>query len=86
MLPQPSVGFTVPSIYDETKLDCRVFHPECLSNPASTTRWGRHVAVVAHPYAPLGGSYDDHIVDLVGGTLLKLGFMVATFNFRFVDN
>ncbi|KAH8655217.1 Alpha/Beta hydrolase protein [Xylariales sp. PMI_506] len=83
MLPRPSLSFAIPSLHDHTHLDCRIYHPDSLnaySNKAP--RWGRHVAIVAHPYAPLGGSYDDPIVDLVGGTLLQLGFMVATFNFR----
>ncbi|KAM0813939.1 hypothetical protein AB5N19_13941 [Seiridium cardinale] len=83
MLPKPSLCFTIPSIHDHTKLECRVFHPASLNSPsAAAPPWGRHVAVVAHPYAPLGGCYDDPIVDLVAGTLLQLGFMVATFNFR----
>ncbi|ETS73207.1 hypothetical protein PFICI_15152 [Pestalotiopsis fici W106-1] len=83
MLPKPSLCFTIPSIHDHIKLDCRVFHPAGLTKTsAAATPWRRHVAIVAHPYAPLGGSYDDPIVDLVGGTLLGLGFMVATFNFR----
>ncbi|KAF4479172.1 hypothetical protein CGGC5_v011766 [Colletotrichum fructicola Nara gc5] len=37
---------------------------------------------MAHPYAPLGGCYDDPIVDIVAGTLLRHGFLVGTFNFR----
>jgi hypothetical protein len=39
---------------------------------------------VAHPYAPLGGCYDDPIVDIVASTILKQGFIVGTFNFRHV--
>lgn len=86
MLPRASLSFTIPSIHDQTNLDCRVFHPTRLTNPSpSDPRWNRHIAIVAHPYAPLGGCFDDPIVDLVGGTLLHLGFMVATFNFRFVS-
>ncbi|KAH9892158.1 Alpha/Beta hydrolase protein [Xylariomycetidae sp. FL2044] len=84
MLPStPSLSFTLPSIHDDTKLDCRIYHPVCLHDAlSSSSRWRRHAAIVAHPYAPLGGSYDDPIVDLVGGTLLQVGFLVATFNFR----
>ncbi|OTB19182.1 hypothetical protein K445DRAFT_314055 [Daldinia sp. EC12] len=85
MLPRPSLSFTLPSIHDNTKLDCRIYHPhhsneQLLSH--SDPSWPRHAAVVAHPYAPLGGSYDDPIVHLVASTLLHLGFVVATFNFR----
>ncbi|KAG8630873.1 hypothetical protein KVT40_000013 [Elsinoe batatas] len=39
-------------------------------------------AVVAHPYGPLGGSYDDPIVLACAETLLGQGYIVATFNFR----
>jgi alpha/beta superfamily hydrolase len=37
---------------------------------------------VAHPYAPLGGCFDDPVVDEVGGELLNAGFFLVTFNFR----
>lgn len=85
MLPRPCLSFTLPSIYDDTKLDCRLYHPLCLRDPShSETPWSGHAAVVAHPYAPLGGCFDDPIVDLAAGTLLQLGFLVATFNFRSV--
>ncbi|RYO90741.1 hypothetical protein DL763_005210 [Monosporascus cannonballus] len=101
MLPSPTLSFTLPSIHDDTRLDCRIYHPECLSNqiyaatssrtdteetaneaPPPPPPWRKHAAVVSHPYAPMGGCYDDPIVDVVAGTLLKVGFMVATFNFR----
>jgi len=39
--------------------------------------------VVAHPYAPLGGNYDDRVVGIVADELLKEGFVVGTFNFRY---
>ncbi|KAI0829571.1 Alpha/Beta hydrolase protein [Hypoxylon sp. FL0890] len=84
MLPRPSLSFTLPSIQDNTKLDCRVYHPACLKGPLgpSDKSWHRHAAIVAHPYAPLGGSYDDPVVILISSTLLHLGFVVVTFNFR----
>ncbi|KAI1204129.1 Alpha/Beta hydrolase protein [Annulohypoxylon truncatum] len=84
MLPRPSLSFTLPSLHDNTKLDCRIYHPACLNGPLgpSDTSWRQHAAVVAHPYAPLGGSYEDPVVHLVANTLLNLGFVVATFNFR----
>ncbi|KAI1078943.1 Alpha/Beta hydrolase protein [Whalleya microplaca] len=85
MLPRPTLSFTLPSIHDDTKLACRIYHPACLNGspmPPHIPPWRRHAAVVAHPYAPLGGDYDDHIVDLIAGTLLRVGFVVATFNFR----
>ncbi|KAH6645246.1 hypothetical protein BKA67DRAFT_584630 [Truncatella angustata] len=93
MLPKPSLCFTIPSIHDNTKLDCRVFHPLSLSFHVGASGlsqaappWGRHIAIVAHPYAPLGGCYDDPIVNMVAGILLRSGFLVATFNFRGVSS
>lgn len=83
MLPKPSITFTVPSLHDGLPIDCRVYHPLCLASSHDAPPWQKHAAIVAHPYAPLGGCYDDHVVDLVAGTLLHLGFLVGTFNFRF---
>ncbi|KAI0517090.1 Alpha/Beta hydrolase protein [Xylaria bambusicola] len=81
MLPQPSVSFTLPSVHDGTELDCRLFHPSTgPSHPGLP--WSGHAAVVAPPYAPLGGCYNDAIVDVVAGTLLQVGYLVVTFNFR----
>lgn len=84
MLPEPALSLTIPSLHDGTPLNCRVYHPASLAaaNPRAP-RWRRHAAVFAHPYAPLGGSYDDGVVDVVAGTLLRKGFLVGTFNFRY---
>ncbi|KAK1500641.1 hypothetical protein CTAM01_06576 [Colletotrichum tamarilloi] len=83
MLPEPSLSFTLPSLHDDTVLDCRLYHCQALNPSASNPPpWRRHAAVVAHPYAPLGGSYDDPVVDIVAATLLRQGFLVGTFNFR----
>ena len=86
-LPKPSLTFSVPSVHDGLALDCRVYHPPSLaaSLRPDTPPWHKHAAVVAHPYAPLGGCYDDPIVDIVSATLLRLGFLVVTFNFRFAS-
>ncbi|KAI9149106.1 GPI transamidase component PIG-S [Paramyrothecium foliicola] len=83
MLPEPALTLTLPSIHDGTVLDCRIYHPASLlaTNPRAPP-WRRHAAVVAHPYAPLGGSYDDPIVDTIAAQLLRKGFLVGTFNFR----
>ncbi|KAK2067844.1 hypothetical protein P8C59_001550 [Phyllachora maydis] len=75
-LPEPRLSFTLPSIHDKLPLHCRIYHPAHPAQPPG------HVAVVAHPYAPLGGSYDDPVVHVVAATLLRLGYLVATFNFR----
>lgn len=37
---------------------------------------------MAHPYAPLGGSYDDRVVGIVVEEFLARGYVVGTFNFR----
>jgi len=41
-------------------------------------------AIIAHPYASLGGSYDDPVVGFVAKELISHGFVVGTFNFRCV--
>ena len=81
-LPEPTLRLTLPSIHDNTPLSCRVYHPLSLSPSLKAPGWEKHVAIVAHPYAPLGGCQDDHIVTATASTLLRLGFMVATFDFR----
>ena len=79
-LPSPTFTFTIPSIHDDTILDCRLY----LSRKYSALEFGRvpKAAIIAHPYAPLGGCYDDPVVDSVGELLLKTGYVVGTFNFR----
>jgi hypothetical protein len=81
-LPSPTFSFTIPSIHDGCKLECRLYLPPTLQHieqpPTSVTG-----AIVAHPYAPLGGCYDDPVVSFVGGELLDAGCVVGTFNFRY---
>jgi hypothetical protein len=80
MLPEPTLSFTIPSIHDNTVLDCRIYHPKHFgSNDLIIKR----SAVIAHPYAPMGGCYDDPVVGIVGATMLEHGFVLATFNFRY---
>ncbi|KAE9366972.1 hypothetical protein N431DRAFT_385062 [Stipitochalara longipes BDJ] len=83
-LPSPTLSFTIPSIHDDTVLQCRVYHPACLAPTSISqfTPWNKKAAIVAHPYAVLGGCYDDPVVDLVSSTILEQGFLVGTFNFR----
>ncbi|KAF5656778.1 hypothetical protein FDENT_14239, partial [Fusarium denticulatum] len=82
MLPEPTLTLTLPSIHDGITLDCRIYHPLSLSaNPKAPT-WLKHAAVVAHPYAPMGGCYDDPVVGAAAALLLRKGFLVGTFNFR----
>ena len=53
-----------------------------LGNAGSITK-RKKAAIVGHPYAPLGGSFDDYIVQTTAGILLKQGFVVGLFNFRY---
>ena len=76
-LPSPTYSFSIPSIHDDTNLSCRLYHPPQLS-PEGPLK----AAIIAHPYVPLGGSFEDDVVFLVGGVLLKEGYVVGTFNFR----
>lgn len=77
-LPEPSLSFTIPSIHDDTTLDCRLYLPN--THKDNTTRRG---AIIAHPYAPLGGCFDDPIVETAAAEILKAGSIVGTFNFRY---
>lgn len=86
MLPEPALTFTIPSIHDDVTLECRVYHPQSLSANPHAPLWRKHAAVVAHPYAPLGGCYDDAVVEAVSAVLLRQGFVVGTFNFRGAGN
>ena len=76
-LPTPTFTFNIPSIHDGIPLDCRLFAPK--SNKVELPVKG---AILAHPYAPLGGCFDDPIVTQIGSVLLKEGFFVYLFNFR----
>ncbi|KAF2254556.1 hypothetical protein BU26DRAFT_514441 [Trematosphaeria pertusa] len=85
--PEPRFTCTIPSIHDDTTLNCRVYHPDILSRPRSgdsqeRQQWRNRGIVIAHPYAPMGGSYDDRVVGIVVDEFLKRGWMVGTFNFR----
>ncbi|KAI9893675.1 MAG: hypothetical protein M1814_005890 [Vezdaea aestivalis] len=80
----PIASFTIPSISDDLLLDCRIYHPKkfYITEECSNDQWLKKGAIVAHPYAPLGGSYDDAVVGMISSSLLKSGFIVGTFNFR----
>lgn len=83
-LPEPTLSFTIPSIHDDTVINARIYHPaESAIDPLTVEQHGKKGAIIAHPYAPLGGSYDDPVVGLVASQILKEGFVVCTFNFRY---
>lgn len=64
-------------------LDCRLYHPKILSSQLSARHSIVNGAILAHPYAPLGGCYDDGVILSLTETLLEQGFIVGTFNFRY---
>ncbi|KAF7715766.1 Alpha/beta hydrolase fold-1 domain-containing protein [Penicillium ucsense] len=76
--------FQIPSVHDDCQLECRLRLPASLRSAehrhhSSFTIRG---AIIAHPYAPLGGCYDDPVVTFMAMELLQAGCIVATFNFR----
>ena len=85
-LPEPTFIFTIPSVYDNTVLSCRVYHPRIWSEPPGapgrSSTWRPTGIILAHPYAPLGGSQDDPVIGLVAAEFLSRGFVLGTFNFR----
>jgi hypothetical protein len=85
--PEPRYSFTIPSIRDDTTLNCRLYHPAALGSPdehrADVPVQRKRGIVMAHPYAPLGGNYDDRIVGIVVDLFLEAGWIVGTFNFRY---
>ena len=85
MLPEPTLTFTIPSVHDDTTLDCRIYNPlhGVLDAIDSDEQWHPKGAIFAHPYAPLGGCFDDPIVLSMTEEVLRQGFIVGTFNFRY---
>ncbi|KAL8690642.1 MAG: hypothetical protein Q9218_003956 [Villophora microphyllina] len=93
---KPTYEFTIPSIYDDKALACRIYSsPELLvgetrglpERPYERHRksWTPRGAIVAHPYTYLGGSYDDPVVLVIVEELIKQGFTVGTFNLRYIE-
>ena len=86
MLPDPALSITIPSVHDDATLECRIYHPQSLTANPRAPPWRKHAAVLAHPYAPLGGCFDDPVVETLATTLLRQDFLVGTFNFRGAGN
>lgn len=78
----PSFSFTLPSVHDGCELECRIYLPGWLQNIESAPAWSVRGAILAHPYAPLGGCYDDPVVSFLGNELYDQSYIVGTFNFR----
>ena len=79
-LPKPNFSFVIPSVHDDLELDCRLHYPRRTEQNVGLI--GKTFAILAHPYATLGGSYDDPVVGLAGTVLLHYGCVLVTFNFR----
>lgn len=75
--------FTFPSTYDGLLLEGRIYEPDASSLGGHKRRTLIGV-IVAHPYAPLGGSYDDPVVAMIVAKVLECG-IAGTFNFRLVS-
>lgn len=84
--PEPTFSFTIPSIHDDTRLECRIYHPpsSMLKRLHQSVDGVAGGAILAHPYASFGGCYDDTIVMASVAELLHVGLVVGTFNFRSV--
>lgn len=80
MLAKPSAAFSLPSLHDDLELKCRLYFPPLQSTERPAYFSG--FVLFAHPYAPLGGCFDDPVVHTVGSVLVKQGFLLGTFNFR----
>ncbi|KAI7286917.1 hypothetical protein KC345_g967 [Hortaea werneckii] len=81
-MPSHVYAFTLPSLNDDTPLACRVYHPKDLSLETQSSQTEPRGAMIAHPYALLGGSYDDAVVLSATDTLVDEGYIVITFNSR----
>lgn len=89
MMGEPALSFSIPSLHDDTILDCRIYHPKDFRRVlVASEHVGRRLkgSIIAHPYAPLGGSFDDAVVLSVVETLQQAGFVAGTFNFRYLSH
>ncbi|SZF06220.1 unnamed protein product [Blumeria hordei] len=76
---EATLKFSIPSQHDGSLLECRIYHP---LNEGRSSAGRCCAAIVAHPYAPLGGSMDDAVVQLIASACLADGLIVGVFNFR----
>ncbi|KAM3415547.1 hypothetical protein BST61_g9068 [Cercospora zeina] len=79
---EATYSFTIPSAHDDTNLECRIYHPRHLQDILTGNSDKPRAAVIAHPYAPLGGTYDDPVVLSLVECLLRESYIIVTFNFR----
>lgn len=76
---KPTHEFYMPSLYDGVRLSSRIYHPN-ENNLQQPTIKG---AILAHPYATLGGNNDDPVVCSTAAELVRKGYVVLTLNFRY---
>ncbi|PCH01915.1 Hypothetical protein PENO1_040530 [Penicillium occitanis (nom. inval.)] len=76
---KPLREFFIPSVHDGTRLSCRIYQLDGINHQ---TQPAIKAAVVAHPYASLGGNNDDPVVASVTAELVRRGYIVLTLNFR----
>lgn len=69
----------VPTSTDGKVISARAYSAESSS---SASGWSGALAVVAHPYGPLGGSQDDHVVTATATTMQRENIPAYTFDFR----
>ncbi|KAI9834657.1 MAG: hypothetical protein M1826_000059 [Phylliscum demangeonii] len=83
-MPSSALDFILPSIYDGKPLECRLHFPaeRASGRGEEGESCAKYGAILAHPYGPLGGSYDDPVVGALTKELLREGFVVGNFNFR----
>ncbi|QKX53716.1 uncharacterized protein TRUGW13939_00796 [Talaromyces rugulosus] len=75
---KPTHEFYMPSVYDGTRLSTRIYRPSESDLQQPTIKG----AIIAHPYATLGGSNDDPVVCSAAAELVRKGYVVLTLNFR----
>ncbi|EEA22039.1 hypothetical protein TMatcc_008537 [Talaromyces marneffei ATCC 18224] len=76
---KPLREFFIPSVHDGTRLSCRIYQLDGINYQELPAL---KAAIVAHPYASLGGSNDDPVVASITTELVRKGYIVLTLNFR----
>lgn len=79
---KPLREFFIPSVYDGTRLSCRIYQLDGIHYQQLPVI---KAAIVAHPYASLGGNNDDPVVASITAELVRKGYLVLTLNFRYVS-
>lgn len=77
---KPTHEFFIHSVHDGTRLSCRIYMLDSANTPEKPVL---KAAVVAHPYAPLGGNNEDVVVASITAELVLQGYIVLALNFRY---